>query len=144
MGAHEYGDTLVIRIPGELTYLNAPSHLERAKRLHSKYRTVVLALRYLFYVDIDGLDALGDMVKELERAGKQVLIAGVHDAVEEMLVGTKWYKEKQQAGWVFATYKDALAALDELSEEHEQQEQQHLRGGVAPPNALVPPASDTV
>ena len=87
-----------------------------AKRISNKYRTVVLALRYLFYVDMDGLDALGDMVKEFERAGKQVLIAGVHDEVEEMLSSTAWYKDKQMAGWVFATYKDALAALDELSE----------------------------
>jgi len=109
-----FGDTLVYRIPGELTYLNAPSHLERARRIAGQYNTVILALRYLFYLDIDGLDALGDMVKDFESHDKRVLLSGVHDSVKAMLEKTAWFAAKSEAGLVFPTYRDALGYLDAL------------------------------
>lgn len=114
--AKAFGDTIVYRIPGELTYLNAPTHLARVKKLGHEYSTVILALRYVFYVDVDGLDALGDMVHDLEANGKRVLLSGVQPgSVREMLEQAKWFLEKKSAGMVFPSYRDALAAFDPAS-----------------------------
>jgi len=57
---------LVYRIPGDLTYLNAPSHTDRSKKIPERYKTIILSLRHLFYLDLDGLDALTDMVQVWE------------------------------------------------------------------------------
>jgi MFS superfamily sulfate permease-like transporter len=48
-------DTLIYKFPSELTYLNAPAHIDRAKTLHSKFAHVILSCRSLFYVDMDGV-----------------------------------------------------------------------------------------
>jgi MFS superfamily sulfate permease-like transporter len=48
-------DTLIYKFPSELTYLNAPAHIDRAKTLHSKFAHVILSCRSLYYVDIDGV-----------------------------------------------------------------------------------------
>lgn len=110
-GDSAIGDTLVYRIPGDLTYLNAPSHTDRSKKIPERYKTVILSLRHLFYLDLDGLDALTDMVSVWEMEKRRVIIAGVNDSCRDMLHHCKWYKDKEATGLAFPSYREALAYL---------------------------------
>jgi MFS superfamily sulfate permease-like transporter len=114
MEAQSVGDILIYRIPGDLTYLNAPAHIERAKKLPTKYTTIILSLRYLFYLDLDGLGAIGDMVRTWEKIQfRHVLITGARETPREMLEKTKWFQEKVESHMVYTTFKDALIAAQE-------------------------------
>eukprot|EP01102_Stenamoeba_stenopodia_P010569 TRINITY_DN3204_c0_g2_i2.p1 TRINITY_DN3204_c0_g2~~TRINITY_DN3204_c0_g2_i2.p1 ORF type:complete len:642 (-),score=144.96 TRINITY_DN3204_c0_g2_i2:212-2137(-) len=110
-GDSAIGDTLVYRIPGDLTYLNAPSHIDRSKKIPDRYKTVILSLRHLFYLDLDGLDALSDMVSIWEMEKRRVIIAGVNESCKDMLHHCKWYKDKEATGLAFPSYREALAYL---------------------------------
>lgn len=63
-----FSDTIIYRFNGELTYINSLAHVERLKRLN--YENIVLSLKHTFYLDLDGLDALEEMIEDLETKGK--------------------------------------------------------------------------
>jgi len=111
--SEEYGGILVYRIPGHLTYLNSPGHLEKAKKVTEPYHTIILSLKYLYFIDIDGLSALGQMLHDWESSGKPVLISAVQPLVKKMLLKTKWFKLKEKKKLVFNNYKEALKYIED-------------------------------
>ncbi len=65
---HEtFSDTIIYRFSGELTYINSRAHIERLKRLN--YEHTVLSLKHTFYLDMDGLDALEEVLEDLTARG---------------------------------------------------------------------------
>lgn len=104
------GDILVYRIAGQLTYVNSQSHIEMVRQLkHAK--TVILSLRNLFYIDVDGLDSLGEIVEELQGRGKQVFISGVGEFISVQLQRTSWFKQLKKSENVFESTSEALQSL---------------------------------
>lgn len=72
---------------------------------------IIISLRYLYYIDIDGLDALHEVIEQLEREGKLVLLSGVNLGVSALISKAEWFLQMVSEGKVFATYRDALASL---------------------------------
>jgi MFS superfamily sulfate permease-like transporter len=70
---HEtFGDAIIYRFNGELTYINSLAHVERLKRLN--YEHTILSLKHTYYLDLDGLDALKDIIEDLQARGKYFTI----------------------------------------------------------------------
>jgi len=113
----EHGSALVYHIPGNLTYLNALSHLERVKKVSVDYSLIIISMRYLFHMDMDGLDAITDIVKELESKEKYVFISGCSGQVVEMLRKAKWFQNKEAIGLVFPSDKDVLDFIDSTADD---------------------------
>lgn len=106
----EHGEVTVYRIAGELTYFNGKFHEETVRRLKGCH-TVIFSLRNLYYLDIDGRDILGEIVKEQTEQGRTVLFSGMGEQVASILGGAKWYRELREKGRMFENTRDALAAL---------------------------------
>eukprot|EP01039_Chlorochromonas_danica_P008941 gene8941-9864_t len=71
---------LVYRIAGQLTYINASSHMERAEKIVSRldgFDTVVISLRTVWSMDLDGVDALEGMIGIFKEKKKRVIVDGV-------------------------------------------------------------------
>lgn len=110
----EYGSTvLVYRISGAVCYLNAEAHIERAQKVFQDYRTLIVSFENVNMIDLDGLEAMHDVLKRFERAGGAVLLVGIHAGVKKDLDPQDWYQHKVSAGAVFDSIPDALRYLDQ-------------------------------
>jgi len=107
----EFGDTLVYRITGQLTYINSIAHIHRIKRFAKQngLKNVIISLRYLWYTDLDGIDAMKEMVDILEAERVRVLFAGViNSVIQGALEKHPFYQQKVTNNCIFSTYLDAL------------------------------------
>lgn len=79
---------IIYRIAGPLTYFNAKSHLERIENLPNN-KPVVFNLRHMNYIDVDGFEAMEEILETLHEKNIPVYITGVRP---EMLKGFKEHK----------------------------------------------------
>eukprot|EP01122_Echinamoeba_exundans_P012126 TRINITY_DN5012_c0_g1_i1.p1 TRINITY_DN5012_c0_g1~~TRINITY_DN5012_c0_g1_i1.p1 ORF type:complete len:853 (+),score=264.82 TRINITY_DN5012_c0_g1_i1:55-2559(+) len=115
------GDTLIYKFPSELTYLNSPAHIERAKQLHANFAYVILDMRSLYYMDVDGSNALNEIVDEFDRSDKLTLVAAVRPDMEEQLSISAWYTTKKSKGLVLHTDAACLHYIHEYEKTLEDQ-----------------------
>ena len=109
---HEYKDAcdvIVYRFAGELTYFNAKSHEESIRKI--KAGTLVLSLRNLFYIDLDGLEILDEIIRHQEKAGQTIIISGASEYITPLLEKAPWFVRKEKNGTVFASTTEALKSL---------------------------------
>lgn len=99
-------DTAVYRFAGELNYFNSLSHAESIAQL--KPKTIILSLRNLFDIDLDGIHALKEMIDELRKSGKAVCISGPTGQVRKTLAETHWFKAMESDNAVFESTTAAL------------------------------------
>lgn len=107
------GDVFVYRFAGPLNYVNAQAHAEVLDALSGPH-TVVLAFRNLFFMDLDGLDALEDMVDSLESRGIRVACSGIGDLLRPLLATSSLYRRKERAGLIYESTSQAVKALEKL------------------------------
>ena len=108
----EQGDTLVYRFAGQLTYVNTQSHMGIVSAINDDVKNVVFSFRNLFFLDMDGLESIKEMIETLERRGKKVLLSAANGVVLKSLSKEKWYKQMEEKGDVFANTKDALEKVN--------------------------------
>lgn len=106
----EHGDILVYRFAGLLTYINSLSHIETIEQIKQPH-TVILALRNLFFIDIDGVDAMQEIVEILEDRKIKVIITGASSAIEAVLMEQDFYQKKVKEKAVFKGTSEALEHL---------------------------------
>lgn len=104
------GDVLVYRFAGQMTYVNAQSHIQMIREIHDT-KTLVLSFRNLFYVDVDGMDAIEEIIEELKNKNINVILTGVGDLLQPQFQKTKWFQEKKKKNKVYESTSDALLDL---------------------------------
>jgi MFS superfamily sulfate permease-like transporter len=72
---------------------------------------VVLRLRELYFIDLDGVDAFEEVVEVIRKQGKEVFVSSVNPLVEKSLLESKVYREMKTSGHVFGKAREALAHL---------------------------------
>jgi SulP family sulfate permease len=109
---HEYKDSVdvvVYRFAGELTYFNGPSHEDAIKKLSAD--TLIFSLRNLFYIDLDGVTVLQEIIKHCKQAGKTVILTGAGEYILPLLEKVSWFRQEEQDGRVFSSTTEALKSL---------------------------------
>lgn len=110
--------TIVYSIRGHFTYLDSQSHVSRFDTDH-QYTNVILRLRELYFIDMDGVDAFEEIVEMLERRKINVYVTGANELVMHMLLKSKHFVKLQNEDKVFMHTSDALARLGiKLGSEH--------------------------
>jgi MFS superfamily sulfate permease-like transporter len=100
---------LTYSIKGQLAYVNSQSHINRFERDLQKYHAVILRLRELYFIDIDGTNALDEIIDLIKEQGKPVAISGTNKHIEESLKQeSEGYKQLKRDGLVFPKTLDAL------------------------------------
>jgi SulP family sulfate permease len=107
----DHGDVLVYRFAGQLTYINAQGHLQALAQINDETKTVVLSFRNLFYIDIDGIDAVAEMIELLEQNGKTVYLSSVNHLIGALVKRSSWYVSLRDAGRIFDSASHALQRL---------------------------------
>lgn len=105
------GDTIIYSIKGQLAYINGQSHIARFEQGLNAYKYIVLRLRELSFIDLDGVDAFDEIVHLIQSQGKKVLVSGASPLVSELLQESHAYKKLEQEGAVFKRTSEALKTL---------------------------------
>lgn len=107
-------DHLVVRFPGEISYLNAEQHADRLAPLLNTGRYLILHLKRTYYIDMDGMDALTAMVHKVEKLGNHIIISGVTPQILPNLEILDWFVRAREENRIVANYKGAILRIREL------------------------------
>ncbi|MES2436731.1 MAG: SulP family inorganic anion transporter [Patescibacteria group bacterium] len=108
------GKEVVYRFAGELTYINAKSHIERLQRISSD-SAIVLNFRNLFYIDVDGIEALDEIIEDLDRRNQSVFVTGVNENIMKFVKDHEWFKKLVHENRVLTTTDAAIAQSKTIS-----------------------------
>ena len=103
--------TLVYSIKGHLTYIDSQAHIARFESDLNQYEQVILRMRELYFVDLDGLDAFDEIVHLIEAKGKTVYVTGVNSVVLQNLRQGHTFKKLEETKHVLSRTSDALKEL---------------------------------
>jgi SulP family sulfate permease len=98
---------IVYRFAGELTYINAKTHIERINAM-SDTKPMVLNFRHVSYIDVDGYEALDEMVDTLERRGQKIYITGVRPEHMKFFDEHSWFKKCAEEKKILPTTEEAV------------------------------------
>lgn len=104
------GDVVVYRFAGQVNYINCQSHFENLSKLNGA-NVLILNFRNLFHIDLDGLDAMGEIIKNAEMQNKKVMATSAGPLIIPSLAKTDWFKKLKTEGMVFNSTTDALETL---------------------------------
>lgn len=110
----EHGDVVVYRFAGQLTYVNIQSHINTVTAMNGGAQFAVLSLRNLFFIDMDGVEALKEIADIFESKGKKVYITAVNGLVSDSLKKKRWFRDMHDDGRVLESTQDALKVIDAL------------------------------
>lgn len=104
-------DTLVYSLKGQLAYINGQAHLARFEESLKDYRAVVLRMRELYFIDLDGVEVFDEIVELILAKGKTVYVTGVNSFIAEQLKESSHFHHLQQEGHVVERTSQALSLL---------------------------------
>lgn len=101
-------ESVVYSFKGTLSYIDAEAHEERLVRGLPQCEVIVLRMRELGLVDLDGVHAFDRIVQALESQKKTVMLTSVTAPVAVMLVKGLAYTSLLEKGMVFPNTRAAL------------------------------------
>jgi len=103
--------TIVYSIKGHFTYIDSQAHIARFDTTHTHHKNIILRLRELSFIDLDGVDAFEEIIEILERRGIQVYVSGANELIIQMLSKSKSFLRLKKEKRVFEHTSDALRVL---------------------------------
>jgi SulP family sulfate permease len=103
--------TLVYSIKGQLAYINGQAHIARFEQKLNKVENVVLRLRELYFIDVDGIEALDEIIELLESRGINVYVTGLDKLIETELSHSKEFQQLVSKGHVYSKTSEILNKL---------------------------------
>lgn len=104
-------DTLIYAIKGQLAYINAQSHIAQLEQTPETYKNIILDLRGLHFIDLDGVETFGEIINHLHQLKKGVLISSLRPFIATMLSECHEFKVLNEKGYVFPSTEQALLFL---------------------------------
>lgn len=105
-------DDVVYSISGFLGYIDAPTHASHIEQLADmkSVASIIIRMRNLHYIDLDGVDAIAGAVDYAQKKGKFVLFASVNDLTKERLSEKSIFKKMIMEGKFYPKTEAALQA----------------------------------
>lgn len=101
---------LTYSFKGKLVYLNSQAHVMRFQTDFKDYTGVILVLQDVYYIDLDGVDALEEIVDLIQQRGQTIKIVSPHEHITNMLHSSKKFQELEQQEHIFDSLAAALTA----------------------------------
>lgn len=106
----ERGKAVVYRFAGPLTYFNSKSHIERISNIKNN-KCIIFNLRHLHYVDVDGYEAMDEILENICERGQEVVIVGVRPELLKDFRHHNYFKRLLDEKKVVNTTEEALNLL---------------------------------
>ncbi len=110
-GFVQAGDVAVYSMKGELTYIDVEAHVRRIQKGADAFSTIILRMRELSIIDLEGVHAFDEVVQSLQENGKTVYVSSVREGVATMLQKGHEYQKLVEANLVYTNTRSALLAL---------------------------------
>lgn len=108
----ENTEILLYSFKGKLCYINSRAHVERFEANMRGYKTIILRLREVYFIDLDGVEALDQIIEILGQRKQRVILTSLHPSVEGLLSSvSKGYGQLKKKGLVFDKTRVALKHL---------------------------------
>jgi len=107
----QHKQVLIYTIKGELAYINSQAHVARFEEDSMVQEKVVINLKELFFIDHDGVEALGDIVQILQAKKKKVALCGATPFVLNLLMESPLLAELKKQGLFYPTLAYAIRGL---------------------------------
>ncbi len=108
----ESHDVLLYSFRGRLVYFNSRAHISRFESGLTQYKYIILRLREVFFIDLDGVETLNEIISVIELRGQKVILSSIDPNVLETLkTGIKGYDRLEKDGLIFPKTEDALKFL---------------------------------
>lgn len=106
-------DLVVYSIEGVMAYIDAPNHKENFLKIarHKNIQNVVIRLRDLFYLDLDGLELLEEAIITMQSKGKRVILTKPSPQIVEIMQKNSFIKNMFDNGLVFDKTSEALYSI---------------------------------
>lgn len=101
---------VIYRFGGELTYVNAKSHIDRLAEINSD-KGIVLNMKNLFSIDADGIEALDEIAESLVHRKQVFYVAGARGHIHTFLKDHDWFISLHENNRIVPTTFDALRAI---------------------------------
>lgn len=103
--------TVVYSIKGQLSYINMESHVERFENKLHGADTIIIRLRELYHMDMEGVEAFDEIIRTIKSMKKHVLITGVNPLIEKVIETSHAYQDLKKHHLVFDRTRSALVHL---------------------------------
>jgi SulP family sulfate permease len=101
---------LIYTFKGKLSYMNSQAHVVRFESDLQHYGTIILNLREVYFIDIDGIDALDEIIEVAHKKHKEIYVTGVNPLIESLLKSaSKQFQSLESKHMVFETTSQALS-----------------------------------
>ncbi len=108
----ENDDVLMYSFRGRLVYFNSRAHISRFESGLTQYKCIILRLREVFFIDLDGIEALNEIISIIEARGQKVILSSIDSNVSDILKeGIEGYDRLEKDGSIFSKTEDALKHL---------------------------------
>lgn len=105
----ENADILLYSFEDKLVYINSRAHISRFEQNLSKFKIVILRLRSVTYIDLDGSEALDEIIDIIQKRKQKVCLTSINENISKLLEETSpGYKKLKEQGLVFNKTQDAL------------------------------------
>ncbi len=112
LGEISHGDVVVYRFSGPMTYVNAQSHILAISRINGVTKTIILSFRNISYIDIDGVDAITEIVEDLNNRKIKVVLASIGEHLMPIVGNASWYADKKSSDAIFESTAAALKVIN--------------------------------
>jgi SulP family sulfate permease len=106
--------TLVYSIKGPFAYINSQAHLAHLESTPQHYTDVILDLRDVHFIDLDGIEAFGEMIQMLTSKNKRVFVSGLNPMVEILLKESHYFDDLIKQHRVFPTTSSILESMQNI------------------------------
>lgn len=111
----EYENIYVYYFKGKLTYINSQAHIARFEDEFTTYKNIILNLTEVFFIDIDGCDAIDEIIFLLHKQNKHVVIVTSDPHITHLLKAvSKQFVRLDNQGSIFKKMSDALSHIKNL------------------------------
>lgn len=105
-------EVLVYSMKGEFAYMNIEAHTERLEGHSNMFTTIILRMRELAFIDLEGVYAFDHIVQNLQQNGIKVYVSSVTQPVETELKKGETFNQLVGKGKVFKNTREVLKFLD--------------------------------
>lgn len=106
-------DILMYSLKGKLCYINSRAHVKRFETDLTKYPYILLNLQEIYFIDLDGVEALDEIIGIATTKGQKLVIAQCAPHIASLLEQTSHgYQKLKKNGLVFNKIADAMNFLE--------------------------------
>lgn len=105
-------EVLVYSMKGEFAYMNIEAHTERLEGHCDMFKVIILRMRELAFIDLEGVYAFDHIVSDLQKHGIKVFVSSVTEPVEAELKKGDTFNQLVEKGKVFKNTREVLKFLD--------------------------------